>query len=81
VERDEPELAAKLKSACERVWTLFALSGFARVDFRVADDGVPLILEINTNPCISPDAGFAAAAQEAGMNYATLIETIVQAAP
>jgi len=81
VERDEPELAAKLKSACERVWTLFALSGFARVDFRVAEDGVPLILEINTNPCISPDAGFAAAAQEAGMNYASLIETIVRAAP
>ncbi|MGZ5925139.1 MAG: D-alanine--D-alanine ligase family protein [Rhizomicrobium sp.] len=81
VERDEPELAAKLKSACERVWKLFALSGFARVDFRVAEDGVPLILEINTNPCISPDAGFAAAAEEAGMSYGTLIEKIVQAAP
>ena len=64
---NEPELAAKLKSACERVWKLFALSGFARVDFRVAEDGTPLILEINTNPCISPDAGFAAAAEEAGM--------------
>jgi D-alanine-D-alanine ligase len=51
------------------------------VDFRVAEDGVPLILEINTNPCISPDAGFAAAAEEAGMNYGTLIEKIVQAAP
>lgn len=81
VERSEPELAAKLKSACERVWKLFALSGFARVDFRVAEDGEPLILEINTNPCISPDAGFAAAAEEAGMNYGTLIEKIVQAAP
>ena len=81
VERSEPELAAKLKSACEQVWKLFALSGFARVDFRVAEDGVPLILEINTNPCISPDAGFAAAAEEAGMNYGTLIEKIVQAAP
>jgi D-alanine-D-alanine ligase len=81
VERDEPELAAKLKSACERVWKLFALSGFARVDFRIAEDGEPLILEINTNPCISPDAGFAAAAEEAGMNYATLVEKIVQAAP
>jgi D-alanine-D-alanine ligase len=81
VERDEPELAAKLKSACEQVWTLFALSGFARVDFRVGADGVPLILEINTNPCISPDAGFAAAAEEAGMNYGDLIEAIVKAAP
>jgi D-alanine-D-alanine ligase len=80
VERDEPELAVKLKSACEQVWKLFALSGFARVDFRVADDGAPLILEINTNPCISPDAGFAAAAEAAGMDYATLIEAITLAA-
>jgi D-alanine-D-alanine ligase len=81
VERSEPALAAKLKSACEQVWKLFALSGFARVDFRVDGDGTPLILEINTNPCISPDAGFAAAAQEAGMDYATLIDAITFAAP
>jgi D-alanine-D-alanine ligase len=81
VERDEPELAAKLKAACEQVWKLFALSGFARVDFRVGEDGVPLILEINTNPCISPDAGFAAAAEAAGMNYSSLIEAIVSAGP
>jgi len=80
VERDEPQLAAKLKAACEQVWKLFALSGFARVDFRVGEEGVPLILEINTNPCISPDAGFAAAAEEAGMDYGTLIEAIVKAA-
>jgi len=81
VERDEPALAAKLRSACEQVWKLFALSGFARVDFRVDENGTPLILEINTNPCISPDAGFAAAAQEAGMGYGDLIEAIVQASP
>ena len=40
-------------------------------------DGLPLILEINTNPCISPDAGFAAAAAEAGMSYDALIEAIM----
>jgi D-alanine-D-alanine ligase len=81
VERDEPELATKLKTACEQVWKLFALSGFARVDFRIGEDGVPLILEINTNPCISPDAGFAAAAEAAGMDYGSLIEAIVKAGP
>ncbi len=35
VEEDEPGLAAKLRSACEQVWKLFGLTGFARVDFRV----------------------------------------------
>ena len=80
VEKDEPRLAAALKTSCEKVWSLFGLSGFARVDFRVDGDGTPLILEINTNPCISPDAGFAAAAAEAGMSYEALIEAIVEAA-
>jgi D-alanine-D-alanine ligase len=80
VEKEEPELAHKLKSACEKVWNLFGLTGFVRVDFRVTEKGEPLILEINVNPCISPDAGFAAAAAEAGMDYDTLIEDIVKAA-
>jgi D-alanine-D-alanine ligase len=80
VEKEEPELAAKLKDSCEKVWALFGLTGFVRVDFRVTARGEPLILEINVNPCISPDGGFAAAAVEAGMDYDTLIEEIVRAA-
>ena len=79
VEKTEPGIAAKLKNACEKVWNLFHLTGFVRVDFRVRD-GEPLILEINVNPCISPDAGFAAAAEAAGMAYDDLIEEIVKAA-
>jgi D-alanine-D-alanine ligase len=80
VEQDEPQLAAALKEACAEVWKLFGLTGFVRVDFRVTDKGTPLILEINPNPCISPDAGFAAAAEQAGMTYDDLIEAIVRAA-
>ncbi len=79
VEQDEPELAAKLKTLCEKTWEAFGLTGFVRLDFRVKKDE-PLILEINVNPCISPDAGFAAAAEAAGMDYDTLIEEIVKAA-
>jgi D-alanine-D-alanine ligase len=80
VERDEPALAGKLKSACETIWRLFNLTGFVRVDFRVTAQGEPLILEINVNPCISPDAGFVAAAAEADMPYDRLIEEIVRVA-
>ena len=36
VEKDDPVLAAKLNQHCRRVWRLFDLSGFVRVDFRSA---------------------------------------------
>jgi D-alanine-D-alanine ligase len=79
VETEDPALAVRLRTACEQVWKLFDLTGFVRVDFRVRE-GEPLVLEINPNPGIAPDAGFAAAAAEAGMDYDTLIEAIVEAA-
>ncbi len=63
----------ELSLAC---WRRFGLRGYARVDFRVDAAGRPWILEINANPCLSPDAGFAAAVQQAGMSYKRAIEQI-----
>jgi D-alanine-D-alanine ligase len=80
VETDEPWLAEKLKLACERCWKIFDLRGYARVDFRVTEAGEPLVLEINTNPGIAPDAGLAAAAARAGLSYDALVARILAAA-
>ncbi|MDZ7615752.1 MAG: hypothetical protein U1E05_02035, partial [Patescibacteria group bacterium] len=55
-----------LTKAC---WRLFGLRGYARVDFRVDLEGRPSILEVNANPCLSPDAGFAAAVARAGYSF------------
>ncbi len=57
----------------QEVWHLFSLRGYARVDFRVDASGKPWVLEINPNCCISTDAGFAAAAEQAGISYEELI--------
>jgi D-alanine-D-alanine ligase len=76
----EPDLAANLRELASRAWILFGLTGYARVDFRVDKKGEPLILELNPNPCLSPDAGFAAAAERTGLSYADLMEHIVTAA-
>ncbi|MBN1626417.1 MAG: GNAT family N-acetyltransferase, partial [Deltaproteobacteria bacterium] len=51
-----------------------------RVDFRVDESGRPWILEANCNPCLNPDAGFAAAALQSGLNYAGMIERIISEA-
>ena len=58
-------------------WRAFDLKGYARVDFRVDTDGRPWVLEVNANPCLSPDAGFAAAAVQSGLTYEALIEQII----
>jgi D-alanine-D-alanine ligase len=70
-------LLAGLRSLAERCWTLFGLRGWARVDFRVDAAGRPLILEINANPCLSLDAGFAAALGEAGIPFDEAIRRIL----
>ena len=65
----EPELAARAARLALACWELFALDGYARVDFRVADSGLLFVLEVNGNPCLAPDAGFAAALAEARIGF------------
>ncbi len=78
-EQDSPLLArlARLGRDC---WALFGLRGWARVDLRVDRGGRPWILEINANPCLSPDAGFAAALDRAQVPYAEAMARLVDAA-
>jgi D-alanine-D-alanine ligase len=70
-------LLKELETLARRCWHLFQLAGYARVDFRVDPDGRPFVLEINTNPCLSPDAGFAAALKQADISYIDGIHRIV----
>ena len=44
----------------------FWLKGYARVDARTDSNDNVYVIEINANPCISPDGGFVAATREAG---------------
>ncbi len=79
-EDEEPELARQLIETTKKVWRLFSLRGYARVDFRVDKNNKPWVLEINPNCCISTDAGFAAAAEQAGIPYDELIKRVTLAA-
>jgi D-alanine-D-alanine ligase len=73
----DTHLLAKLKELALRCWNLFDLRGYARVDFRVDRQGNPWILEVNTNPCLSPDAGFRAATERAGLNFSEVLNRII----
>ncbi|MEJ5343052.1 MAG: hypothetical protein WHT09_15965 [Thermogutta sp.] len=71
-------LLQRLSQTALACWQLFGLTGYARVDFRVDREGTPYVLEINANPCLSPDAGFPAAASEAGWSFPQLIARLIE---
>ena len=70
-------LLRRLKKIAKKCWNLFELHGYARVDFRVDKFNNPFVLEVNANPCISPDSGFVAAAAQAGLSMKQVIERII----
>lgn len=71
-------LLERLRDMARRCWQAFGLSGYARVDFRVDAQGQPWVLEINANPCLAPDGGFAAAAAQAGLSFTETVERIAE---
>jgi GNAT superfamily N-acetyltransferase len=74
---DKP-LLDTLRGLALDCWRLFDLRGYARVDYRVDAKGRPWILEINANPCLSPDAGFAAALAQAQVPFERAVEWILE---
>jgi D-alanine-D-alanine ligase len=75
--QQDAALLNRLRDLAVQCWRGFGLKGYARVDFRVDETGQPWILEINTNPCLSPDAGFAAALQASGIPFTNAIARIL----
>ena len=71
-------LLSRMKEIALHCWNVFHLNGYVRVDFRVDEAGRPWVLEINANPCLSPDGGFAAAAKQAGLTYREVIRRLVE---
>jgi D-alanine-D-alanine ligase len=76
----EPALATALLDAARRAWGVLGGEGYGRVDIRVTEDGRPWVLEVNPNPDLSSDAGFARMARARGWDYDTLIAMVVEEA-
>lgn len=77
LKESEHELHDEITTLALQCWHLFGLRGYGRVDFRVDREGRPWVLEVNTNPCLSKDAGLAASLNRAGIGYAQAIARIV----
>jgi D-alanine-D-alanine ligase len=70
-------LLDKLERVCLDCWNILGLKGYARVDIRCDSANNPFVLEVNANPCISPDSGFIAACHEAGKELTDVFNQII----
>ncbi len=73
-------LTAALQNTALRAFQALACRDWGRVDMRVGTDGRPQVLELNPIAGIDPTYWLPRAARAAGMDYAMLIHTILEAA-
>jgi D-alanine-D-alanine ligase len=71
------ELEKNLMETARACWHLFGLKGYARIDVRTDINDNVFVLEVNANPCISPDGGFVAATREGGYEFKEVMQRII----
>lgn len=73
----DPALVDRMQRICKRVYRILGITGYARMDFRVTDEGRVYLLEPNPNPDLARDEDFALSAQAAGIEYEPLIRRVM----
>src|SRR5262249_12221700 len=72
-----PEVYSRIQRTAKRIYRALDLDGYARIDFRLASDGVPYFIEANPNPEIAKSQEFATAAKHDGLAYPDLLHRIL----
>ena len=76
--RGLPEpVARRVQDLAKRIYRTLGLSGYARIDFRLAADGTLYFIEANPNPEIAKNQEFATAAKHDGLDYPELLHRIL----
>ncbi|HSE99181.1 MAG TPA: ATP-grasp domain-containing protein [Blastocatellia bacterium] len=73
----DPRMKSMLERLSKRIYRILGLSGYARVDYRVTEEGKIYVLEVNPNPQIARDEDFADSAEHVGVKYEELLQKII----
>jgi len=76
----EPAVEQRVREIALRAYQIMEIRDYARVDMRLDVSQRPYVLEVNPNPDISRDAGFARSARTAGMTFEEMVGKIVETA-
>lgn len=74
------ELARKIQNLALSAVKLIGFRDMARVDFIIARDGTPYLLEINTIPGMTPTSLLPQGAQAKGIGFSRLLDIIIHSA-
>ena len=74
------ELRIELQKSAVKIFKIFGLRDYARIDFRLDKNNKPFVLEVNPNPDITDEAGFARSAKTFGFTYDEIVLKIVEMA-
>jgi len=70
-------LAEQIAHLAKRTYRALGLTGYARIDLRLAEDGRAYVIEANPNPDLRRDEDFAMSAAAAGLDYPSLLQRIL----
>lgn len=68
---------ARIQRMCKRVYRILGITGYARLDLRLREDGKVFVIEANPNPDLSADEDFSLSAEAGGIPYNQLIRRIL----
>jgi D-alanine-D-alanine ligase len=72
----ERQMEDRIKREALLAWNALGCRDYARVDFRLSEDGDPYCLEVNTLPGMTELSLVPMAAAESGLSFDELVEKI-----
>jgi D-alanine-D-alanine ligase len=73
-----PGESTSISRICKRAFRALRMSGYARMDLRLREDGRVFVLEANANPNLAYGEDLAESAEAAGISYEALLQKIIQ---